>query len=603
MPRRILLCLTLLASLSVASPAQAVDYFWQNSLGGSFLEPSNWTPLVPAGPGGVNDTVNFDLGFVTSRYTITDVAGESDQLLVHDDTLELNIFPDYTLVNAGGANPSFIVGAASGDDGDVILSGSPDSVLTTQVSSLGNVAGSTGIVYARLLEWNSSGNLRVGHAGTGILNIEDDATLSNTNVFIGNMPGSIGRVDVGPDATWTTSGNLFVGREGEGTLTIDTRSSVTTANASIGVDSTGDGWAFISGTSVTWTITNSLTVGESGEGMLIIGNAGNVNNDNAFVGRLAGSDGRVLATEGIWTTTGRLSIGGDADTGVGGGEGLVEILDGADVIVEEDIVIFSNGALTLDVNSATGSFGSLSSAIITVESGGEFDWLRGNLLVDEFNGSLRNQGGVLATRPNSDTITINGSYLQEASGTLSIEIAGAAATNQFDSLIVTDTAYLGGELEIYLVDLFEPGPHEEYIILDATDFGVGSFSNVANGERLSDMNGIGSFVVHYGMGSLFDPHQVVLTDFQPVGLLGDYNQDGVVDAADYVVWRKTDASQASYDLWRANFGATAVNAATRAAHTPPAARAAVPEPSTLVFASGGFAIWMRMRRRRQGFCS
>ena len=39
-----------------------------------------------------------------------------------------------------------------------------------------------------------------------------------------------------------------------------------------------------------------------------------------------------------------------------------------------------------------------------------------------------------------------------------------------------------------------------------------------------------------------------------IGLAGDYNDDGAVDAADYVVWRKIDGSQAGYDMWRANFG-------------------------------------------------
>ncbi|MEX2307982.1 MAG: hypothetical protein WD738_10340 [Pirellulales bacterium] len=37
---------------------------------------------------------------------------------------------------------------------------------------------------------------------------------------------------------------------------------------------------------------------------------------------------------------------------------------------------------------------------------------------------------------------------------------------------------------------------------------------------------------------------------------GDYNGDNVVDAADYVVWRKNDGSPGGYDTWRANFGAT-----------------------------------------------
>ena len=41
-----------------------------------------------------------------------------------------------------------------------------------------------------------------------------------------------------------------------------------------------------------------------------------------------------------------------------------------------------------------------------------------------------------------------------------------------------------------------------------------------------------------------------------VALAGDFNGDNVVDAADYVVWRKSGGSQSAYDLWRANFGHT-----------------------------------------------
>ncbi|HEX2475338.1 MAG TPA: PEP-CTERM sorting domain-containing protein [Lacipirellulaceae bacterium] len=60
-------------------------------------------------------------------------------------------------------------------------------------------------------------------------------------------------------------------------------------------------------------------------------------------------------------------------------------------------------------------------------------------------------------------------------------------------------------------------------------------------------------------------------------LAGDYNNNGVVDAADYVVWRKNDINgQQGYDDWRANFGRTA---------TPGGASAlwdAIPEPATVV---------------------
>ena len=39
-------------------------------------------------------------------------------------------------------------------------------------------------------------------------------------------------------------------------------------------------------------------------------------------------------------------------------------------------------------------------------------------------------------------------------------------------------------------------------------------------------------------------------------LPGDFNNDGSVDAADYVFWRMNDGTQAGYNTWRSNFGRT-----------------------------------------------
>ncbi|HEX2476093.1 MAG TPA: hypothetical protein VHK01_15185 [Lacipirellulaceae bacterium] len=59
----------------------------------------------------------------------------------------------------------------------------------------------------------------------------------------------------------------------------------------------------------------------------------------------------------------------------------------------------------------------------------------------------------------------------------------------------------------------------------------------------------------------------------PEDSLGDFNRDGVVDAADYVVWRKNGGSQQHYTVWRANFGRIAGSGAGANAN------GAVPEPS------------------------
>ena len=83
---------------------------------------------------------------------------------------------------------------------------------------------------------------------------------------------------------------------------------------------------------------------------------------------------------------------------------------------------------------------------------------------------------------------------------------------------------------------------------------------------------------------------------------GDFNQDGTVDAADYVVWRKTDGTQTGYDAWRANFG-TSLLAGSGSAIPSAEPLSAVPEPSTLTIAciaAIGIGAAARRRTRRGG---
>jgi hypothetical protein len=89
---------------------------------------------------------------------------------------------------------------------------------------------------------------------------------------------------------------------------------------------------------------------------------------------------------------------------------------------------------------------------------------------------------------------------------------------------------------------------------------------------------------------------VVRYESAPAALAGDYNGNGVVDAADYVAWRDNPGAfggnPAGYNTWRANFGRTAGSGAAVAA-------ASVPEPAagTLVFVAISCA-WSTCRRRR-----
>ena len=75
---------------------------------------------------------------------------------------------------------------------------------------------------------------------------------------------------------------------------------------------------------------------------------------------------------------------------------------------------------------------------------------------------------------------------------------------------------------------------------------------------------------------------------------GDFNKDGRVDAADYVVWRKGAAAPTDYDVWRANFGQPSGSGAGASAN------AAVPEPATVVLLMLAAAVWCLREFGRHG---
>jgi hypothetical protein len=162
-----------------------------------------------------------------------------------------------------------------------------------------------------------------------------------------------------------------------------------------------------------------------------------------------------------------------------------------------------------------------------------------------------------------------------STGTLDIDIGGTVA-DQFDFFQINGTATLSGLLDVELINGFMLSGTESFTVLTATTLNL-----VGGGLTLS--------------GPAADMFELIVMGNSLVlnadlGVDGDYNGDGKVDAADYVVWRKTDGSPDNYILWRANFG------------NPPGsgslAEGAVPEPGVVAMLCLASACLFGVRRWR-----
>jgi T5SS/PEP-CTERM-associated repeat protein len=438
--------------------------------------------------------------------------------------------------------------------------------------------------------WTNSDSLTIGSLGQGTLIIDNGGAVTNTDGHIGPSSVATGSVSVrGTSSTWNMTGDLFIGAQGTGNLTIKNGGSVSSNSGNIaraGGTPFGTGSVTVTDAGSSWTNANELRVGNNGNGTLNVRNGGRVSSTSGYIATTAGSTGAVVVeSDGAkWTINGRLSVAGDASTSTSGGNGALNINPGGNVSVAQDVVIFPSGAVRLQG-------GTLDASVISFQgAGGQFQWTSGTLDVGIFNGNLLNQGGKLAPGPAADTTTVVGSYTQQAAGKLEIEIGGPSA---FDSDIVNvfGTASLGGQLQLALIDSFTPNASQAFSVLQAANI-TGAFSNVANGQRLTTIDDLGSFQVNYGSGSAFSPTQVVLNNFLASLLPGDFNHDGIVNAADHVVWRKNDMGPAAFNTWRQNFGRTAVIGAGTGNAT-----ASVPEPSAIALVIVG-AIGLCPRRHR-----
>jgi hypothetical protein len=327
------------------------------------------------------------------------------------------------------------------------------------------------------------------------------------------------------------------------------------------------------------------------EGMLRIGQLSNA-------GVITGS-GEIVTSSTIINSTGRIEAGeGDVlmISGVGSplqNQGVIAA-DGGTIEVQRNInntfvgqnkgeVTLRNGVVRVGAPTEVGQPPMENSGLLAAIGGqNDFYGLVSNVQAGQiaatnnsvliFHDSVSAQSGTVTVFPGSKAIFLEDLALGETA-VLQANVAGTDDDTGFGVIEVVGNLALGdGELEVAMDAAYAPQVGDTFPLITAGGGISGSLSLAAT-PGLPE-------VLAWDLD--IEASQVVLSVMP--ALAGDYNASGVVDAADYVVWRKllnqTGAGLAAdgddnnivnagdYDLWRTNFGAMIGSGAV-----------AVPEPA------------------------
>lgn len=426
---------------------------------------------------------------------------------------------------------------------------------------------------------------RIGTTAGGVLNV--------TNPWATNVTGSV-RIDTGRIEGATIINNGAGGIRGRGEV-----ASVILNNTN--VTARDGGTLLLSNANNDWD-----GVADTGS---LIAETGNLElQDNAtfqYRGTVRAANGNQVFANGFdlefeVPSTLELENGTYASNTSTNFGGSINVLAGGDSTIQVT-------ALSVFDNTSTTTLGGnlrLEDGITVVESGAAFGG--GGALVNttshilaladgaNANVLVENEGRLeLGASPGQATVM---DYQQSALGTLEIEIAGNGL-NDIDRLTATGIAQLNGELELSLLGGFAPVLGDTFTILTAGSIG-GAFSIFNYTSAVLDPG------LEWDL--LYNAASVQLQVIEdPTFLAGDYNEDGVVDAADYTTWRSLEGqailmpndltpgtvAEEDFLVWRSNFG-NVLGAGASAVSS-----ASVPEPTGLVLMLAAFGLTLTRRRR------
>jgi T5SS/PEP-CTERM-associated repeat protein len=527
-----------------------------------------------------------------------------------------------------------------GDEGD-------DEVFHGEINVLGNFPGPVNGSFTRFTlsgpGTSTNPTVQVGREGTGVLNLSGGAAMNlsnpNSNFSVGVLPGGVGSVSVSDRFSMLTLENdLHVGQGGIGQLEIldgavvETISNNVSRAVRVGTDATGVGMLRLDGPGSVLRAGSNLVVGGAGQGTLILGDQAIVDADNGSTATISvGPRGRIEMGGGTLIGN-KPAVGfGATVNGYLGGAGLVRasvdftaasrLEVGPGDALRFDGKVSNQGAVTVEngelrfladfTNNVLGAFAA--PGRITLEDGtirfaqpltndGVISAARGanNIhgqivnqgtivvasdTVATFNDMVTDNGGTITVLPRGNALFL-GDVMFQAASAVQLAVGLDGTTDNSAQVGVAGALTLGGDLTVAVDSGYVPAFGDRFELFTAGGGLVGTF----NSAMLPDIPGNLEFGLLYGPTSVIMEARI---EQNTIGLPGDYNRNGIVDAADYIVWRDRRGSNSSlpnddtpgvgaddYDRWRANFGlAGEIIVGTASAVHP-----AVPEPSSFVFA-------------------
>jgi autotransporter-associated beta strand protein len=406
-------------------------------------------------------------------------------------------------------------------------------------------------------DYTFSGTGAIGGTATFTKRGPSTLTMQKANSFSGQATIESGTVDVGGFNSALGTGVLHLG----GATVITTANSLT--NSGLVIDGGDNLLQANNGTSIEMPAlsgSGNLTISSTDDNLRVDMNAVNA----AYTGNLTFEPNGEASTGMTVRITGANDLPGAA----------VTLLNGASLATESG----SSFVRQLSIGSLAGD----SASFLRSFSGGGtspgVNWHIGGLNADsEFAGPVIDGDGVAIT-----------SITKDGTGTLTLSGANTYTgdTTVEAGILSISSAYLADVADVYLssgttFDLNFSGTD----VIDSLFFNGVSQAMGTWGSPTSTATNISS--LFSGSGVLD-----VTTFIETPSLVGDYNNDGTVDAADYTTWRDNlngdasalanrdplnmgNVSQDDYDSWKANFGATLNGSGSLAS------QASVPEPSTL----------------------